>query len=149
MLLGEILTKKAMVNKMFVPFLMKLHMMFTRDISEVVFSGVQFNEYVKTEVLSPEDLEELSSFLDDAYEVLLYMDDDAAVKLYTTELHFISLAPFIRDMLKNKTPYKEIAEEITALANDDIMDEYKQYCSNSTAKNWSIKNRHNILQKFF
>lgn len=159
-LFEQMLSDKAKQNKNQVVIIVKVLTMLHKDIDDVSFASKDFNPQIENMDVSDDDKLELNKVFDyviNVHEELVEnKEKDVAKKIYT-EVHLISLVPYIVKALNGEISESMMADWlITFFKTENDSDEYSEYMNASTsgvARNSSIVARNNALntsyQKFF
>lgn len=155
-LFEEMLTEKARANKNQAVIVTKILTMLNNEVENISFASKDFNPQIENMEVSDVDKLELNKVFDyivNVHEELIgNQEKDVARKLYT-EIHLVSLIPFIKQSIDNdinETMFGEYLINFFKTENDS--DEYSQYieaCSHSVARNSSIMARHNAFEKSY
>lgn len=155
----DMLTKKGMESRKYIPLIIKMYMMLTKPISEITFEGKKFN----TEIENIEIADEYNGILHDLLEMGEYVHDLIAqdgnaeskriCKRIYTETHFVSLVPFMQRAIDENIDWDICADWMMKFfmpENETTVSElYNSACKTGTAKPENIQKRHNALLENF
>jgi uncharacterized protein with ParB-like and HNH nuclease domain len=154
---NDMLTDKARENKNQATLVMKAWCMLNKSISELSFESKVFNALFETIDIT----EEQRATLDETFGLYKEVHDNFVVtgvkkiakKLYT-EVHFISLVPFIHECAERNIDAESICEWLSEFFTNDtglasVSDEYNAASNSGSARNASIIARNKILKNSF
>ena len=152
-LFQEMLGDKARSNKNQAVIVAKVLTILTSRVEDVSFASKDFNPIIENmEVLDEEKLalSEIFDYIVDVHDELISNHEkDVAKKLYT-EVHLVSLIPFIKQSMDGDISVAMFGEFlINFFKTNNDSDEYNEYINASTngiARNASIVARHNALE---
>lgn len=155
-LFHEMLTEKSRANKNQAVLVVKAWTMLNRDVDEVSFASKDFNPMIEEVEITDEEKLELNNVFNYVVNVHGELKDnhekDVAKKLYT-EVHLISLLPFVKSSMENNINEPMFAEFLTNFfktENDsDVYTRYMEATSSGVARNTSIVARHNALNESY
>lgn len=156
------LSAKARENKNQVTIIMKMLMMLRYNIDEISFESKKFNPFVRETILTEQDKKDLNSlleYMDDIYAISPSIKNGVEVfslnaqKKFMKETHLISLVPFMWKAYKEGISIYNFFEFVDSFfsTNDrtSISEAYNDACNGGSAKNTTIKIRHEELKKEF
>lgn len=153
MLFDEMLSDKAKEAKNQVALVMKAWCMLNQDINKVSFESKNFNPLLEEIEVSEDEKQELNNVFDmikEVHDTLKERKEKKIAKKIYTELHMISLVPYFKQAIESNTDTETIADWITDFFGVENSlsksDDYNMACKGGTAKNDSIKTRHNELK---
>ena len=155
-LFEEMLTEKSRANKNQAVIVAKVLTMLNNDIENISFASKDFNPQIEAMEITTEEKLELSRVFDYIVnthdELKENKEKDVAKKLYT-EVHLVSLIPYIKQALDNgvsEAMFADFLINFFKTENDsDVYAAYMEACSNAIARNASIVARHNALGKSY
>jgi regulator of sigma D len=152
-LFKEMLSDKAKEAKNQVALVMKAWCMLNQDINKVSFESKNFNPLLEEIEVSEDEKQELNNVFDmikEVHDTLKERKEKKIAKKIYTELHMISLVPYFKQAIESNTDTETIADWITDFFGVENSlsksDNYNMACKGGTAKNDSIKTRHNELK---
>ena len=166
-LFSDILTQKGIDGRKQLPMVMKVYMMLNDFIENVSFESKPFNEVMQDTKMTEAQKEEIIAVLNRyhmIYNHVAEVEDKKMAKFIqkkmATEVHMISLMPFIKKSINESVNpdllvgfMKEIfCKNISADGKIDgsyyvVSPEYDTACKSGSAKNASIIRRNDELQK--
>lgn len=155
-LFEEMLTEKSRANKNQAVVVVKAWTMLNREVENVSFASKDFNPAIENIEITPEEKAELVNVFDFVVgihnELIENKEKDVAKRLYT-EVHLISLMPFLRNALNNDIGESMVSEWLTTFFKvENDSNEYSEYisaCTSGVARNASIVGRNNALEKSY
>lgn len=156
-LFQEMLSDKARQNKNQAVVVAKILTMLNNDVENISFASKDFNPQIETMEISDGeklDLIRIFNYIVSVHDELKEnKEKDVAKKIYT-EVHMISLVPFIKRSINsgsiNEVMFAEFIVNFFKTENDT--QEYAEYmnaCTSGVARNASIVARHNALGKSY
>lgn len=151
---ARVLSPKAMENKNHIAVVMKLYTMVTQDYLTIDFSSKVFNPILRDTIIESDKEALLYTVLNYYNSVLEEVEkaDKKAYKKATSEVNFVSFIPFMKLFMETTRPVNDMKDFVIDFWNSDNA-EYKEACTNGTAKNINIVLRHeaieNALEIFF
>lgn len=155
-LFEEMLSQKARDNKDQVTITIKAWMMLNCPVESISFESKVFKQKVEEIAISKEEENDISSLFD--YIVKLhsllrfkrFLKTDK--KLYT-EVHLISLIPFLEKAKSNNYNTDQVVNWLVSFYEVDgktsLSEEYNNSCISKVARTSSIVARHNVLSESF
>lgn len=164
----EILTAKGLESRKNIPMVMKIHMMLNNDFLEnVSFESKDFNISIKEMNLSEDDKQIIKAVLDRYLEIFNAVKEREAkrvakfiCKKMGTEVHMISLMPFIKKSIEENVSVELMADWMKDIfcrfiGEDGKMDgeyfavspEYNAATQSGSAKTVNIVRRNDELEK--
>lgn len=155
-LFHEMLTEKSRANKNQAVLVVKAWTMLNREVEDISFASKDFNPMIEeVEITDTEKLElnEVFDYIVNTHEELVEnKEKDVSRKLYT-EIHLISLIPYIKHALNSGISEAMIADWLTTFfKTENDSEEYSEYmsaCTSGVARNTSIVSRNNALSKSY
>ena len=155
-LFQEMLTEKSRLNKNQAVIVTKVLTMLNNDVENISFASKDFNPKIEQMEVSSGDKSKLNSIFDYIVNVHDELKDnqekDVAKKLYT-EIHLVSLVPYIKQSVNNNINEAIFSEWlISFFKTENDSEEYSEYinaCTSSVARNASVVARHNALGKSY
>ena len=155
-LFQEMLTEKSRSNKNQAVIVAKVLTMLTNRTEDVSFASKDFNPIIEHMEISDEEklvLAEVFDYIVDVHDELISNHEkDVAKKLYT-EVHLVSLVPYLKDALDKDISVAIFSEWlINFFKTENDSEEYGEYINASTsgiARNTSIIARHKALGKSY
>lgn len=153
----DMLTPKALDNKNQVTLIMKMWCMLNMDINDISFENKAFNPILENTVISSTEETDLRNILDaitDIRQILIKDKNKNAAKWFLKETHLISLIPFIKNGLNNRSR-EEMADFVNEFyyevcnSSSISIEAYIIACNTATAKNKNIKIRNNAIEEFY
>ena len=131
-------------------------MMLNMPVEEVSFEGRSFNETLEEMTIDKESEYEMNCIFDyvvNIHTVLKFKKYYKAAKKLFTEIHLVSLTPYLNKALDMKYSEDQIAEWIESFFGIDnqtsVNHDYNINCLSRIGRNINIKNRDNILYDNF
>lgn len=155
-LFQKMLTEKSRSNKNQAVIVAKVLTMLTDDVENISFASKDFNPIIEQMEISDDEklaLAEVFDYIVDTHEELIgNQEKDVAKKLYT-EVHLVSLIPYIKKSIDNDINASMFAEFlINFFKTENDSDEYTEYinaCVSGIARNASIVARDMALGKSY
>ena len=155
-LFEEMLGEKARLNKNQAVIVAKVLTMLTDNVENISFASKDFNPIIEQmEILNEEKLvlAEVFDYIINVHDELISNHEkDVAKKLYT-EVHLVSLVPFVKQSIDNDVSASMFAEFlISFFKTENDTEEYTDYinaCTSGIARNASIVARHKALGKSY
>ena len=152
-LFEEMLTDKARANKNQAVIVVKAWAMINRDIQDISFASKVFNPMIEeTEITDAEkfELNNIFDYIVNVHDELIgNKEKEVAKKLYT-EVHLISLIPYIKKAMENDISEAMFAEYLVNFFktenNTEVYDRYASAIIGGISSNTSIVTRHNALE---
>jgi hypothetical protein len=155
-LFEEMLTEKARQSKNQAVIVAKVLTMLTNDVEDISFASKDFNPQIEDMDITDEEKQMLVDVFDyivNVHEELLEYKEKAVAKKLFTEVHMVSLIPYIKKSIDNDIGESMMVEWLISFFktdNDsDIYTEYMEACSNGVARNSNIIARHEALGKSY
>lgn len=151
-LFDEMLTEKARQNKNQAVIVTKAWTMLNRDVENISFASKDFNPMIEEVEITDDEKLELNKIFEYAMivhdELIAYKEKAVAKKLYT-EVHFVSLVPYMKKAMDNgitEAMFAEFLVNFFKTENDsEVYSKYNDACSSGVARPASIMARHNSL----
>lgn len=151
-LFEEMLTEKARANKNHAVIVVKAWTMMTKNAEDISFASKDFNPMIEEAEISVEEKQKLVNLFDfvvNAHDELVNnKEKDIAKKLYT-EIHFVSLIPYIKNCIDNGISEAMFAEWLVNFFktenNTDVYSKYMEATKSGVARNASVVARHEAL----
>lgn len=155
-LFQEMLTAKSRSNKNQAVIVTKVLTMLNNDVEDISFASKDYNPMIEQMEISDGEKEELSRIFDYIVnthdELKSNHEKDVAKKLYT-EVHLVSLIPYIKQNMDNNINESMFGEFlINFFKTENNSEEYTEYinaCTSGIARTSSIVARHNALGKSY
>ena len=151
-LFHEMLTEKARANKNQAVLVVKAWTMLNREVEDISFASKDFNPMIEEIEISTEEKQELVELFDFIVnvhdELMSNKEKDIAKKLYT-EIHLVSLVPYIKNCMENGITEAMVAEWLVNFFktenNAEVYSKYMEASKSGVARNASIVARHKAL----
>lgn len=138
-----VLSKRALANRIQIPIIMKIWSLFYTENRS--FESRTFNKVIGTISISPEQESEINYVLDKALEVYNNLESKAIRKKFSTETHFVSLAPLFRKAVNESIPTESLVSFINEFFNSDtdatISSAYNDAAKSGAAKSTNVEIR--------
>lgn len=153
---AEMLTKRALANKNQVTIIAKTWIMMNVPIDEISFEGVHLTNSVEEIAVSEEEENELNSYYDYVIKIHSWLRFKkfliTAKKIYT-EIHFISLVPFLLIAKNNQYDIDKVVDWLSSFYETNsatsVNSEYNNNSLYKVARSSTIRARNNILKESF
>jgi uncharacterized protein with ParB-like and HNH nuclease domain len=155
-LFQEMLTNKARANKNQAVISAKVLIMLTNNVENISFASKDFNPIMEQMEVSDDEklaLAEVFDYIVNAHEELISnQEKDVAKKLYT-EVHLVSLIPYVKQSIDEDISISMFAEFlINFFKTENDSEEYDEYinaCTSGIARNSTIVARDSALGKSY
>lgn len=155
-LFADMLTDKARRSKTQAVIVSKIWTMLNRNVEDISFASKDFNPAIEEMDISDEQRKELSTLFDyvvNVHDKLIDNHEKNVAKKIYTEVHLVSLTPFVSDAIEREISESMFADFMTAFfKTENNSDEYTEYMNASVsgvASNGAIMSRHAALRKFY
>ena len=155
-LFTDMLTEKARQNKNQASIVMKVWLMLNGQVENFSFASKDFNPLIENVEMSKQEQQEIVEVFDyivDIHEELMGNKENKVAKKLYTEVHLVSLIPYIKQSMENDISSSMMAEwlvDFFKTENDSsVYTNYINACNNGVARNSSIVARHNALKKAY
>lgn len=153
----EMYTKKSYEAKSYVPLIVKIYVMLTKEIKDVSFESKIFNQLMLDITISDEDqryMQEIFDLIEYIHETIAGSGDTKKIaKKFYKETHLVSLIPFIKKALDEKYDEDIFTDWIMKFYESEegasISEEYNNACLSGSAKPENIQKRHKALEENF
>ena len=155
-LFEEMLSQKARDNKDQVAIIIKVWMMLNYPINEISFESKIFKQKAEEIAISKEeeqDMESLFNYIVELHSLLRFKHFLRADKKIYTEIHLISLIPFLAKAKSDNYNTDQVIQWLVSFyeveGKTSISEEYNNNCMSKVARASSIIARHNALTESF
>lgn len=153
----EMYTKKSYEAKSYVPLIVKIYVMLTKEIKDVSFESKIFNQLMLDITISDEDqryMQEIFDLIEYIHETIAESGDTKKIaKKFYKETHLVSLIPFIKKAFDEKYDEDIFTDWIMKFYESEegasISEEYNNACLSGSAKSENIQKRHKALEENF
>ena len=153
----EMYTKKSYEGKSYVPLIVKMYVMLTKEIENVSFESKVFNQLMLDISISDEE----QGYMQEIFDLIEYIhgtiegsgEAKKIAKKFYKETHLVSLIPFIKKALDEKYDEDIFTDWIMKFFGSEdgasISEEYNNACLSGSAKSENIQKRHKALEENF
>lgn len=155
-LFTEMLSSKALMNKDHVTIIVKTWIMMNIPINEISFESKRFNMFVEEIAISQDEEAELNILFDyivDLHSILRFKNYTKTAKKLYTEIHFVSLIPFLVKAINKQYDINKVADWLVSFFETDsgtsISEEYNNNSMAKVARSSTIMKRNDVLSESF
>lgn len=144
--------EKALDRRDQIPVIMKMWIMLHDDIDTISFDTADMNQAMEDVVMSDIDKAEIISILDKALAIYNALDEKTqkmARRKLGTEVHFVSMVPFIKKGIEYNIPTELMRDFVAAMYGSKVTVSatYNENCKSGSAHNGAVMARHNELAR--
>ena len=155
-LFHEMLTEKARANKNQAVLVVKAWTMLNKQVDDISFASKEFNPMIEDVEISDGEKIELNNVFDyivNVHDELVNNHEKGVAKKLYTEVHLISLIPFISKAIENNVSGAMFADWLIAFfktENDsETYELYSMACNHGVARAANVVARHNALEESY
>lgn len=152
----KIMSAKAIQNKDYISFIMKIYAMINNPIEKISFDTRSFTDFIeKTHIKESgfQFIDTVLNYMEDIYDSLNENGWKIVSKKIRKETNFISVVPFVVKAINQRIDYDIFLDWIHEFFGTElgvsISENYNAACESGTSKNTNIVERHKELEKSF
>lgn len=155
-LFHEMLTEKARANKNQAVLVVKAWTMLNKQVDDISFASKEFNPMIEDVEISDGEKIELNNVFDyivNVHDELVNNHEKGVAKKLYTEVHLISLIPFVSKAIESNVSEAMFADWLIAFfktENDsETYELYSMACNHGVARAANVAARHNALEESY